>query len=1128
MKCRKCLSDIPPNARFCIECGTPNDFSCPNCGTVTPRTGRFCMGCGASLDESKPAALAAHPDPQSYTPKFLAQKILTTRTSIEGERKLVTVFFADVVNSTGIAEKLGPDRVHEIMDGTFKILMNEIHKVEGTINQFTGDGVMALFGAPLAHEDHAQRACHAALCIRNTLQDYSREIEDRFGVNFSMRIGLNSGPVIVGAIGDDLRMDYTAIGDTTNLAARMQSMADPGAVLVTKHTQRLAKDFFEFKSLGRLPVKGKAELQETFELVRSSEVKSRMDACMARGLTKFVGRTRSINKLTDAYEEARSGKGQVVGIVGEPGVGKSRMLFEFRNLMSQDEFTYLEGRCLHYGGATAYLPILDIVRSYFEIASGDTQSLIKEKIDQKISAHERLRDSIPLLLELLSSESEMEDIRRLDPRHKRMKTFEALRDLLILGGQGKMVVLALEDLHWIDKTSEEFINYLIPFVQNRSILFLFLYRPEYIPKWEKMPFCSRINLSQLDTKSCIKLAQAILQNGEISSDLNSLILGKSSGNPLFIEELTRTLLEEGSIEERGGKYLLNRKATEIMVPDTIQGLIAARIDRLDESIKKTMQVASVIGRDFPYRILQVITGMEDELKAHLLSLQCLELIYEKEFFPEVEFNFKHALTQEVAYTSLLIPRRKELHRRIGEAMESIYGDRFAEYSSIIGEHFFRAEVWDRAFYYLDKSGDTAARLFALPEAVTHYGQALRALERLDPTEANSMLRVDTIVKYALSSWRSDAPEQNLSLLAEAERIMTMPAAEMSNTDKLRLARVRFCIGRIHYLQGDMAEAIDSFKQVLPIARASNDMDLTAIPSSAIGQTMAILGHLAEAKTLLSQAIELFENTANWAEWIQAMCFLGSASAGTGNYSEGLTMVERALERGQEINFPTGISAAYNGFGFVHLFGGDLRQSIASVQKAVETAKSSGDLTFVYVGYGLWGWAAGRSGDLDTAAACMTHSREVAQQLGGRVIMSDLFTAVRAEIAFSRKDFHEARKLAKQAIKLAQAIGGVLAEGIAKRVLGQVNAEFASTGEDDVFAEFRESLRLLESGENSMEAARTRRVWGALSNSRGDLTSAAEHWTKAAARFKTAGATRELNEVMALMVESGIAEPDLKN
>jgi class 3 adenylate cyclase len=462
MKCPKCEHENPDDAKFCIECASPLEFHCPNCGALTPATGKFCKECAYDLSEQKETPPIDFNQPQSYTPKFLADKILNNRSSIEGERKLVTVLFADVANYTSIAEKLDPEEVHQIMDGCFKMLMDKIHGYEGTVNQFTGDGVMALFGAPVAHEDHAQRACYAALSIQKAIGEYGKKLKEDRKVDFRMRIGLNSGWVIVGSIGDDLRMDYTAVGDTTNLAARMESMAQPGTILGTGYTQKLARDFFQFESLGTVQVKGKKEPVDAYELKKASEVETRIEAAAAKGLTKFAGRKNSMSALMEAYDKAKSGSGQVVGVVGEAGVGKSRLLIELKNMHPKDEYIYLEGRCLHYGGSMAYLPIHDILKSYFDIKEEDQEPVIKKKMEEKISHFdERLKGGLPPFKDLLSIRVEDDKYLQLEPAAKKIRTFEAIRDLLVCESENKPVVFVVEDLHWIDNLSEEFLNYLI-------------------------------------------------------------------------------------------------------------------------------------------------------------------------------------------------------------------------------------------------------------------------------------------------------------------------------------------------------------------------------------------------------------------------------------------------------------------------------------------------------------------------------------------------------------------------------------------------------------------------------------------------------------------------------------------
>ncbi len=653
MKCPKCQYENPEVANFCVKCGGKLEIICPECDFSNEPGFRFCAKCGHNLtvpSEVTPKDLSVNEKLekiQKYLPKGITEKILAQRDRIEGERKQVTVMFCDMEGFTGLSEKIDPEEVYSIMDQVYEILIHKVHDYEGTVNEMTGDWIMALFGAPIALEDAPQRAIRSAYSIHREMSRFNDKIkQEKEGVpQIKMRIGIHTGPVVVGTLGNDLRVEFKAVGDTVNLASRMESMAGPGTIYVSVNTQKLTRDFFEFKSLGKVEVKGKEDPREAFELIKTGEVETRIGASVAKGLTRFVGRKNSMATLMDALDRVKSGSGQVAGLVGEAGVGKSRLLLEMRSMLPQGEFRYLEGRCLQYGGSMIYLPVLDILRSYFEIKEGDREFIIKKKMAGKIlDLDEKLKGVLSPFQELLSLKVDDEGFTKLEPMEKRERAFEAVRDLLIRVSQEKPLVLAVEDLHWIDKTSEEFLGYLIGWLANARILLILPYRPEYTHQWGSKSYYTKVGLDHLGTSSSSELIQAILEDEQVAPELRQLILNRAAGNPLFMEEFTHTLLENSSIERKDKEYVLSRKVADIQVPDTIQGIIAARMDRLEDNLKRTMQIASVIGRDFAFRILQTITGMREELKAYLINLQGLELIYEKRLFPELEYIFKHALT----------------------------------------------------------------------------------------------------------------------------------------------------------------------------------------------------------------------------------------------------------------------------------------------------------------------------------------------------------------------------------------------------------------------------------------------------------------------------------------------------
>jgi len=1036
MKCPKCQTDNPEGMKFCGRCGGKLEKVCPKCNFSNPLDFMYCGKCGNTLEELQTVPSIDYSKPKSYTPKSLADKILTARSSIEGERKLVTVFFADVANFTAMSEKHDPEEVHQIMDGCFRILMEEIHKYEGTINQFTGDGVMALFGAPVAHEDHAQRACYAALSIQNTLAGYAEKLKKDRGIDFKMRIGLNSGPVVVGSIGDDLRMDYTAIGDTINLASRMETMAKPGTILSSGHTYKLVRDYFKFESLGKIQVKGKELPQDAYALTRTSEVKTRIEAAVVSGLTKFVGRRREMEALQEVLERTRSGSGQVVGIVGEAGVGKSRLILEMRRLFPKEQYGYLEGRCLHYGGSMAYLPLLDILRSYFEIKEGEQESLIKKKMKEKIfELDEKLKTVLPPFQELLSLKGEEEAYLKLEPKQKREKIFEAVRDLFIRESQNKPLVLVFEDLHWIDKTSEEFLDYFIGWLANTPILLIILYRPEYTHRWASRSYYNNVRVDQLSIPTSAELVQSILREGEVVPELSNLILGKAAGNPLFMEELTHSLLENGSIQKKDHQYFLSKNVSDIQVPDTIQGIIAARIDRLDESLKRIMHVASVIGREFAFRILQAIMEMKEELKSHLLNLQGLEFIYEKRLFPELEYIFKHALTQEVAYNSLLLKRRKEIHEKIGRAIEEIYPDRLEEFYEMLAYHYSKSDNLDKACQYLKLSGKKAMRSYSNLEAFHFYKDAINMLKQKPETEQNKKERLEVILLMDIPMRLSAYPEDPLKFLEEGERL----CRELG--DKKSLAAIYNFIGLFHVVTGDPtlgrkyqeasfeeAEKIQDIETMAPIGWG---LCYSYFWEGEYRRIVNIAPKVIKSLEKIQREDEFFGLPINIYSALQAV--YGYSLGILGEFTKGEQLCEKALSFANKINHLLSIGSAEHRYGFLFVFKGDGKNAIKHLQSSIEYFEKSQAVILLPTAWSLLGYGYYLVGELETALKSIEKALNMQMDIGFPRSWIHYFLS---SVHFDSGNLNEAKVHAEQALNLAQTSHQKIFEGISWIQLGR--------------------------------------------------------------------------------------------
>jgi class 3 adenylate cyclase/tetratricopeptide (TPR) repeat protein len=733
LNCLSCGHQNAPNDGFCNKCGSGLEITCASCGHRNRQDSAFCAGCGHKLSET--AAAGATPtalDPLSYTPPHLAEKILKDRGALVGERRTVTVLFSDAMGFTPLSERIGEEEVYKLMQGCTALMMDAVHRYEGTITQFTGDGVMALFGAPIAHEDSARRAVTAALEMQKSLGQYADEVHKKHPIQCRFRVGLNTGPVVVGSISDNLDMDYTALGDTVNLASRMESLAEPGMVYLTEETYRAVKDYFDCEPLGALIVKGKAEAVVAYRAVsEKTAVRTRFQAATERGLTPLVGRSQELSVLKGYFEQAQRGQGQVVFLSGEAGLGKSRLLLEFRRSLLDEPVTWLEGHCISYGQKIPYLPISDLIKNNFGVDEGDNDAQIIERIDAGTAEWDDAPGATaPYLKHLLSVDPGNAAVTTMDPMERRAGVRDGLRALLVQESRRKPLIVVVEDLHWIDENSEEALAALVDVVASAPVLMILSHRPGYAHSLGERTYYSRVALSFMPPEESALMAERVLQTAALPQQIRQLITSKGEGNPFYIEEVTKSLVESGALREAEGTYALDRPVNEIRVPDTIQEVILSRIDRLEREAKEAIQLASVIGREFTVRLLNRISDTEAGLDDWLVGLKVLELIYEKAYFPELSYMFKHALTHDVAYSTLLVERRRGLHRLVATAIEELYADRLAEQYEALAYHYYEGQEWEKALEYLDKAGDKAAAAYANQEALDYYARAIELCEKL--------------------------------------------------------------------------------------------------------------------------------------------------------------------------------------------------------------------------------------------------------------------------------------------------------------------------------------------------------------------------------------------------------------
>jgi class 3 adenylate cyclase len=686
MRCPHCRHENRGDARFCGECGTSLDsMACPRCGTLNPARQKFCDSCGASLAASAGAAATTR-DARAYTPRHLVEKILTTRSALEGERKHVSVLFADVVDSMRLAEGLDAEEWHRILDRVFDILARGVHRFEGTINQFTGDGVMALFGAPVAHEDHAQRACHAAISAMEELHAYASTLRTH-GLELSVRMGLNSGEVVVGKIGDDLRMDYTAQGHCVGLAARMEQLAAPGTVLLTEHTARLVEGFFALADLGPRAMKGVSAPVRVFQLRKIGPVRTRLDASELRGLSRLIGREAELAWLESILSRAIESNGQVVGVVGDAGVGKSRLCLEFSQRCRARGIAVYEVHCPAHGTTVPWLAIRELLQSYLALDQVEGVEPIRRSVAQQLRALDAgFEDAIPLVLEVLG----VGDAAAPDDSPQSVATRLAafMRRFVRLRSAHEPVVLLLDDAHWIDRASDELVREVGASVRDTRTLLLANFRPEYRPAWIGGSHYQQLALSPLGEGASRELVQDLLGSDGSLGEVSALIRERTAGNPFFTEEVVHALAASGSLIGERGAYRLMAPVDTLALPETVQSLLAARIDRLDEQAKHLLQAAAVIGKQFDEPLLGEVSGLDGhDLNAALGALQDGEFMRLVTPSPRPEYAFKHPLMRDVAYRSQLAERRARLHAAVATALEKLREDRLGEHASLIAHHW---------------------------------------------------------------------------------------------------------------------------------------------------------------------------------------------------------------------------------------------------------------------------------------------------------------------------------------------------------------------------------------------------------------------------------------------------------
>jgi class 3 adenylate cyclase/tetratricopeptide (TPR) repeat protein len=1112
--CHECSGYSEQFARRCAGCGRTLPRVCPACGAGNEVTASFCSRCGVRVDdEALSRARERAVQAEGYLPKDLVDRFLAPGADQEGDQRQVTILFVDLAQSTEIVRALGGEKMADLLDELLDGIAGAVNHVGGTVSEISGDGALCLFGAPTVHEDDPERALRAALAIQRLASILSPLRVADADWQPRVRIGVHTGIVVLRVIGHAYRLGYAPVGDAVHLTQRFQTAAEPGEILVSKSTRDRAASLFRFGEPRALTLKGFAEPCVAFPLRGERHAPERQTG--QAGDAVFVGREADLAAVRSRINSLAVGLGGILTIWGEAGIGKSRLLAEVRR-QSSDPMTWLEGRGLSYGQNTPYSIIAQQLRRAAGIEEGDTERTARHRLRDMIVDACGL-DEAPTVYPFLATAMGMklEDreealIKQFSSEALQTEIFRALRMLVGATTDRTPLVLIFEDLHWSDRASIAALDSLLPLADDRPILYVLVARPDTeAPSWtlrhkvETMyPHAhTSVNLGPLSEEASSTLVMRLLDTDHLATELREMFRDKAEGVPLFVEELTRSLLEEGALTREDGRWQLTVTSADLRIPGTVQGIILARFDRLERELKTILHAAAVIGPAISHRVLAHMTGENGALATRLRDLQRLGFLRETRRRPESVYVFKHALIRDVAYQTMRHRSRRELHGKAGTAMETVFGERVLEHQGVMAEHFLLAEDWEKATAYLLRAGDESTRLHAHAEARLHYAKAADALAHLPRTLEDRRRRVDTIVKRAAVSYIAEPPELNLGRLDTGDALVgeLLAGEGNANEDRVRLAWIHYWTGRIHYIRGNPSEAMEYYERTLTAAQELGDRRLILVASAMMGTAFATLGQWGNAEKFLGQAVPILEQAGEWREWCLASGYLGVAIAAGGDYERGLAVMRQGLDRAVELGGWNLIASTRTLLCAVYLVNERMHELAVAAREAIEASERSGEQVILCVGLGFRSWAEGRLGDHASALAGMERSRKIATGLG-KVLLGDWFAVARADVALCAGQVGTAVALAEEAVTAAKQTDDVFSGGLAHRVWARALAVAVPPQYGAAQAHLATSLELLESGRARLQAAHTHMVWGDICRDLGDFPAAIGHFGAALRQF----------------------------
>src|SRR3984893_12359903 len=972
MRCSKCGTENREGRKFCARCGSPLARRCPQCSASNEPGEDFCGECGGALPGNAQAVSDKAPPVRAAAPEIrVTAEQPDTSMATDGERKTVTALFADIKGSMELIEDLDPEEARRLVDPALKLMMDAVHRYEGYVAQSTGDGIFALFGAPVAHEDHTQRALLASLEMQEDIKRYASKLREEGRTPIEIRVGLNTGEMVVRSIQTgEHRAEYTPIGHSTSLAARMQALAPTGSIAVSEYTQKLVEGYFAFKALGPTRVNGVSEPVNVYELTGLGPLRTRLQMSTRRGLSRFVGRDREIEEMKRALERAKGARGQVVAAMGEAGLGKSRLIYEFK-VIAGGGCLALEAFSVSHAKASAYLPLIDLLKNYFEITVEDDERKRREKITGKVLALDRtLEDTLIYLFSLLGVSDANDPLAQMDPQIRQRRTLEAVKRLLLRERFNQPLIVIFEDLHWIAAGTQALLNLLVDVLATARILLLVNYRPEYRHEWGYKTYYTQLRLDPLGKESGGELLTALLGDGVELGPLKRMIIEKTEGNPFFMEETVQVLLDEGALV-RNGTVKLTKALGDLKIPPTVQGILAARIDRLPAVEKDLLQALAIMGKEFRLGLVKRVVGKPDaELQRMLSDLQLGEFIYEQPAFPDVEYTFKHALTQEVAYNSVLVERRKLLHERAGQALEAMFAEQLDDHLSELASHYRRSDNVAKAVEYLRLAAEQAVERSAYAEAAADLKAAITLVGALP--EGPDRLRVELALHITEGSVATvlhgiGSPERERAF----ERVCEISERLRDTTSLLRGS---ILLSFIYTARGEPLRAREICSRHLELAEQSGAVEILAPAHWLIEISTLFSGDLKGALRLSREWMERFEAAPegafpiNMSVTVSQHCSL--AVHLQGGILEALKLGQESLGRARALNHQFTLGMVLIHIAWLY----QVRREPETVREIAEAAMALGEEHGFpeWLEWGRWlhGWALAELGDTERGVAEM--------------------------------------------------------------------------------------------------------------------------------------------------------------